>query len=193
MMRLAAAYFERLYATDADPWGFASRWYEARKYALTLAALPRERYRRGFEPGCSIGVLTAQLAARCDALVAAELVPAAAAHARARVALQPHVEVHDLAIPEAWPDGSFDLIVLSELGYYLTRPGMAALLARIDGCLATDGHVIAVHWTGETAAPLRGADVHAILDAHPAWQRFAHYTEAQFELAVYERRSDSAC
>ncbi len=39
-------YFDRMYAADADPWGFASRWYEQRKYALTLAALPRAALRR---------------------------------------------------------------------------------------------------------------------------------------------------
>lgn len=37
-----------------DPWDFESRWYEQRKYALSAAMLPKPRYRRAFEPGCSI-------------------------------------------------------------------------------------------------------------------------------------------
>lgn len=189
MMHLPVAYFERLYEQDADPWGFSSRWYEERKYALTIAALPRARYRRGFEPGCSIGVLTAQLASRCDALVAGELVAEVAARARARVAAQPHVEVRVLAIPEDWPEGRFDLVVLSELGYYLTHAGLAALVERIDACLEPGGHVVAVHWTGETGAPLSGAEVHAALDAHRAWTRLVHHEDTQFTLAVYERRA----
>jgi hypothetical protein len=41
MKRLPDAYFAQIYTADADPWGFATRWYEQRKYALTLAALPR--------------------------------------------------------------------------------------------------------------------------------------------------------
>jgi SAM-dependent methyltransferase len=189
MNHLPIGYFENVYASSPDPWGLASRWYEARKYALTLAALPRQRYTRGFEPGCSIGVLTQQLAPRCDALIAGDLVPAVAARARARLSDQPHVEVRQLAIPEDWPEGSFDLIVLSELGYYLTLDGILELLARIDASLAPGGHVIAVHWTGTTDYPLRGDVVHAVLDAHLAWTQLAHYREASFVLAVYERRA----
>ncbi|MFE7421819.1 hypothetical protein [Rhodococcus sp. NPDC057529] len=63
---MGPSYFDAMYAASPDPWGFGDRWYEQRKYALTLAALPRPRYRRAFEPGCSIGILTAALAHRCD-------------------------------------------------------------------------------------------------------------------------------
>ena len=63
---LDPGYFRDRYAASPDPYGLAERWYEARKYALTVALLPRERYGAAFEPGCSIGVLTAQLAPRCD-------------------------------------------------------------------------------------------------------------------------------
>ena len=42
-MSLTGDYFDRMYAGAADPWGFGSRWYEQRKYALTLAALPGRR------------------------------------------------------------------------------------------------------------------------------------------------------
>ena len=65
-MTLDAGYFRDMYAASPDPYGLAERWYEARKYALSLALLPRERYGAAFEPGCSIGVLTALLAPRCD-------------------------------------------------------------------------------------------------------------------------------
>jgi len=187
VIRLSVEYFARKYAADPDPWGFASRWYEARKYALTLAALPRRRYARGFEPGCSFGVLTEGLAERCDQLVAAELVPEVAARARDRLAARPHVDIRTLAIPDDWPEGRFDLIVLSEVAYYLTLAGLAALLARIDDSLERGGHVVAVHWTGETDHPLRGEALHAALDAHPPWRPSAHYAEASFVLSVYER------
>src|SRR6478609_8966907 len=57
-------YFERVYREADDPWRFASSPYEAAKYAATLAAVPRARYRNAFEIGCSIGVLTERLAGR---------------------------------------------------------------------------------------------------------------------------------
>ena len=39
----------RVYAASGDPWGFTSRWYEERKYALSLAMLPRRRYAEAVE------------------------------------------------------------------------------------------------------------------------------------------------
>ncbi len=70
-------YFEQLYVRDPDPWRFATSGYERDKYAATLAALPNRRFASGFEVGCSIGVLTRQLAERCDALLAADGSPTA--------------------------------------------------------------------------------------------------------------------
>ncbi|MEO9256146.1 MAG: hypothetical protein ABI305_11425, partial [Tepidiformaceae bacterium] len=68
-LRLGDEYFETMYSQDDDPWRFESSWYERRKYDLTLAALPRQRYGRIFEPGCSLGVLSEGLAARGDELI----------------------------------------------------------------------------------------------------------------------------
>ena len=188
MKRLPTDYFDKVYANEPDPWGFETRWYEARKYALTLAALPRDRYRRAFEPGCANGVLTEQLAARCDALIASEAVAVVARRAQGRLLGKSHVTVLELAIPDAWPEGRFDLIVLSEVAYYLTEEGLGELLAKCDACLDEDGHVIAVHWTGETDYPLTGDAVHERLDAHPGWTRRVQHRESEFVMAVYTRR-----
>ena len=76
-------YFDQMYRRP-DPWDYESSWYEQRKYALTLAALRRERYENGFEPGCSIGVLTELLAPRCRHLLAADFHDGALARAHAR-------------------------------------------------------------------------------------------------------------
>ena len=45
-MTLGADYFAGIYAAADDPWGLASRWYERRKYALTVAALPEGALRQ---------------------------------------------------------------------------------------------------------------------------------------------------
>ena len=68
-------YFDRMYAQAADPWQLADRWYEQRKYAITMALLPYPRYRHAFEPGCSVGVLTEKLAGRCDHVTATDIAP----------------------------------------------------------------------------------------------------------------------
>src|ERR1700722_15704520 len=111
-------YFDEIYASDPDPWQFESSWYEQRKYALTMAALPDLRYRSGFEPGCSIGVLSSLLAERCDHLLSADIVPGVLQRANERCRSLSNVSFELRAIPEEWPAGPFDLIVLSEIAYY---------------------------------------------------------------------------
>jgi trans-aconitate methyltransferase len=188
MNRLPTRYFESIYASEPDPWGFASRWYETRKYAITLASLPREQYARGFEPGCANGVLTALLAPRCARLLATDVVPACVERARAHTRLLGNVDVREMAIPDVWPEERFDLVVLSEVLYYLSPAGLAEVLARLDASLAPGGHVISVHWTGRTNYPMTGADVEARLAAHPRWTRLTRHVDPSFLLSVHERR-----
>jgi len=183
------SYFRQLYAGDPDPWGFESRWYEERKYRLTVAALPRPRYRRAFEPGCSIGVLSALLAERCDLLVAAEPMAVALAQARERLALVANVELLSLGVPGEWPTGDFDLIVLSEIGYYFAAESFARLIGRIEASLAAGGDLVAVHWRGVTDYPASGDMVHQRLDECPWLERTVNHLEADFVLDVWARRA----
>ncbi|MDQ1394352.1 MAG: hypothetical protein QOF30_3329 [Acidimicrobiaceae bacterium] len=187
MSSIPIEHFEQRYAADADPWGFSSRWYEARKYALTLASLPHRHYRRAFEPGCSIGVLTADLATRCDYLLAADGVDAALDQARRRVAGQPNVDVAKLLLPQEWPDGPWDLVVLSELGYYFDATDLGRLLDRAAETTVAGATLVAVHWRGETDYPLSGDGVHRAIGAHPGFEHRGGYCEVQFRLDVYDR------
>ncbi|WP_395848429.1 SAM-dependent methyltransferase [Cystobacter fuscus] len=104
-----------MYADSEDPWEYRRRWYERRKRALTLAMLPHARYARAFEPGCSIGELSAELAARCDALLVSDGSEAAVRVARRRLAPWPHVRVEQRLLPDAWPEGTFELVSLHRL------------------------------------------------------------------------------
>ena len=153
---LPAAYFDDLYAKDTDPWRFATSDYEREKYATTLAALPRARYQSVLEIGCSIGMLTRQLAAHAETLCAIDLAAQALDEARIRCADLPHVRFDLMSVPAHWPSGTFDLIVLSEVVYYLDRADLAALVERIRACLVPGGDVVLVHWLGETHYPLTG-------------------------------------
>jgi SAM-dependent methyltransferase len=184
---LPPSYFERVYQDNDDPWGFESRWYEQRKYALSLAALPKPRYTRAFEPGCAIGVLSALLAARCDELIASELHARVAERARARLASFPHVRVDIAAIPDAWPEGSFDLLVMSEVLYYLTHDGWRVLVERIADSTRSGAHLLAVHYRGETDYPQTAESVHMRLQTLSDWKPIAHYEEPSFLLDVLER------
>lgn len=110
-----------------------------------------------------------------------------AERARRRVAHLPAVEVRQAAIPEGWPPGGFDLVVLSEVGYYLTADGLAETLERLDATLVPGGHLLAVHWRGETDYPLAGDEVHAALAIHAGLARLCTYEEDAFLLGVFER------
>jgi hypothetical protein len=83
---LPPTFFDDIYAQDPDPWSFATSEYENTKYAVTLAALPRAHYGSGLEIGCSIGVLTEQLAARCDTLLSLDVAERALARRDVRAA-----------------------------------------------------------------------------------------------------------
>ena len=123
----SAAHFQRIYEANADPWGFGSNPYEQEKYRRTLRALGDRRFAAGLEVGCSIGVLTRLLAPRCDLLLGVDLVEQPLQSARARCADQPQVRFERMQVPREWPDERFDLIVLSEVLYFLTA-------ADIDWC-----------------------------------------------------------
>jgi len=189
---LPSAYFDHIYAADADPWSFESSAYEHAKYAATLATLPRSRYERAFEIGCSIGVLTAQLAPRCRKLLAVDVAQAALEQARQRCANLPQVELQCMQVPDELPSGDFDLIVVSEVGYYWSQADLQRALDWMCGALRGRGHLLLVHWTPEVAdCPLTGDDVHVIAHArasdhglkHLSGQRHTNYRIDIFEAA----------
>jgi 2-polyprenyl-3-methyl-5-hydroxy-6-metoxy-1,4-benzoquinol methylase len=153
---LPASYFDALYAADPDPWGFAASDYESDKYAKTLAALPRQRYAWALEVGCSIGVLTRQLAGRCEGLVSIDASGIPLRMARERCRDCSSVRFSQMIVPQDWPDGEFDLILLSEIVYYLCAADVAHLARRVETSLAVGGDVVLVHWTGATNYPLSG-------------------------------------
>ncbi|MGA9868793.1 MAG: SAM-dependent methyltransferase [Acetobacteraceae bacterium] len=156
MTSVPPSHFEALYATDPDPWSFETSAYEAGKYAATMAALDRPRFTEAAEIGCSIGVLTAMLAARCDALIGVDFAADALDRARARCASLAHVRFARLRVPGEWPRGAFDLIVLSELLYFLDEPDIHATAARVLSTLRPRGRVVLVNYLGETDGPMSG-------------------------------------
>lgn len=155
---LPPAYFEELYASTADPWGFETSPYEQAKYARTLAALDGRHYRHGFEIGCANGVLTKCLAAHCEALLAVDVSETALACAKLRCADQNWVHFARMSFPHATPTqpAPFDLIVLSEVAYYWDDLDLDLAATRVAGLLAAGGDLILVHWTGETDYPQSG-------------------------------------
>jgi SAM-dependent methyltransferase len=185
---LGAEYFDGKYATSADPWGFTSRWYERRKYAISAAMLPSARYGCAFEPGCSIGELTAMLAPRCDALLSCDVSAAAVAAATRRTAAFPQVRVERRAVPGGWPAGTgrFDLVVCSEMLYYLGDDDLRRTLDLATAALEPGGTLLAVHWRHPVAHyPRTGDEVHEAIAARPELTLTADHREPDFLAQVY--------
>jgi SAM-dependent methyltransferase len=193
-MSSPVVYFNELYKSSDDPWHLREGWYERRKRSLTLALLPRPRYHNAFEPGCANGELTAELATRCDALLAADLHETAVRVARERVAGMQQVRVEQRTVPHEWPTeaGPFDLIVISEFAYYLDAADLETLAAQIAASLTPDGTLLACHWRRPFAEALESADAaHALFDARCGLSRLAHHDEADLLIDVWSRDARS--
>ncbi len=174
-----------LHRTSRDPWGVDERWYEQRKRLLTLAALPRRRFRRALEVGCSRGALAEDLAARCQEIVAVDRSPMAVHEARKRLAGLEGATVRELDIPSQYPDGPFDLVVVSEVGYFLSPAELDRLVARICSSLADDGVVLLCHWRHPVAGwVLNGPEVHERFRASELPPEAARYQDRDVEIVV---------
>ncbi len=170
---------DRLYASNPDPWSFATSEYERDKYAATLAALPRPRFVRCFEVVCSIGVLTQDLAARCDEIMGVDVADAALDQARERCAGLPGVTFANMVLPGAWPDGRFDLVIFSEVLYYLGIPGLQQAARQTVECLMPGGAVVLVNWRGPTDGACTGEEAADLFTAAAPALRTTHQSRAE--------------
>ena len=185
---LPTAYFERIYERNPDPWQFESSAYEKEKYAMTLEHLGRPVYQNAVEIGCSIGVLTSHLASRTRNLLGIDLSERALERARLRNASTPHVRFACMKVPEELPEGSFDLIMISEVAYYWQK---ADLERAADGLAARQpkgGHLMLVHLTEHVPDyPQTGEDVHNYWLERPEWRSIDSLRHGRWRLNLLER------
>lgn len=188
------AYFEQLYQQDADPWRVRQRWYEARKRALLLACLPQQRYRNAYEPGCGNGELTVELARRCERLLAADFSAEALqlAHLRLAGAQQDgNVTLERHRLPQDWPRTTkgvekFDLVVISEIAYYLSADELALVVEHCVAGLAPGGNIVLCHWRAPfTQRILSTVRVHDAFQHAPGLHCLVRHEEADFLLGVW--------
>jgi protein-L-isoaspartate O-methyltransferase len=184
---VSEAAFEAKYRHSPDPWQFAASPYEQRRYSTLLRSLTQARYSRAFEPGCSVGVLTAALAERCDSLLACDIAPTAVHLARQRCAGFSNVRIDQADLAKSLPPGRFDLIVFSELGYYFSVAVLAKIIRALAKRITPGGEFVAVHWRGRSEDHvLHGDVVHAILKAtlekRHIWIKGERYREFRLDL-----------
>lgn len=182
----SAQRFDELFQQSDDPWRFKTRWYEARKRAVTLACLPNRRYAHGYEPGCANGELSAELAQRCDQLLVSDVSLRAVELARERLAAWPAARAVQALVPDDWPEEQFDLIVISELGYFLEPQALDVLADKARSSLQPGGAVLACHWRRPIkGGALDGEAVHKTLAERMGLAVLTELREADFVLHVW--------
>lgn len=187
---LPPSYFDALYSAEPDPWKFETSEYEANKYAATIAALPKERYRSAFEIGGSIGVLTEKLAHRCDSLLSVDVSKQAQDQAVKRCQYLPQVRFEIMRVPEQYPQEMFDLTLVSEVGYYWCWEDLKEAQQCMLEHLEPGGHLLIVHWTLYARDyPLSGDQVHnSFFELTPTKLRHLKgQRESQYRLDLFER------
>lgn len=181
--------FERLYQESPDPWGYCTSSYEQDKYTATFAALPKQSHGLCLEVGCSIGVFTGQLAARCEHLVAIDFSLSALELARQNLQGVTNVDLLRASFPEETPPGSWDLIVCSEVLYYLQPDALEEAIGWTKAQLAYGASVLAVSWRGAGGdEPTTGDRVHDRLSRDLASWHALDARTSEYRLDRFEHR-----
>jgi hypothetical protein len=186
--------FEAMYASDPDPWDVGGSAYEQRKRAVVLACLRRAHYRNAWDPACGTGHLTADVAGRCDRVLASDGSVTAARLAAERCATLP-VSVSHRALPAGPVDEAFspDLVLLSEVVYYLSDEVRADTVALVDQRGATDCELVVVHWDGaphDAWLSGRGGQTEVVAQlVARGWTQRVHHEDDGFLLDTVTRGS----
>jgi len=151
-MAVPRAHLDRLYAATDDPWDFRASAYEAARFAATFSALPRVRYSHALELGCGNGELARRIAPRCAAYTGVDAVKEALAAAHIAV---PGGQFVQAFLPCPLPDAEYDLILLSEILYFLDKGGLRDVAQQIDARWPA-ADVVAVTWLGPSGNPIEG-------------------------------------
>lgn len=182
-------HFIGLYEAKDDPWDNETKWSDQRKYAVAMASLPRARYRSCYEPGCAVGVLSVMLAARCDEVLAVDCVDEAVTQARAAVTGIPNVRVERALLPTELPAGTFDLVVIGDLLYYLSAADLTSMLDGVLTRLEPGGDLLVAHFRDrDNPGGYDGFNVHAEVAARPELNRLVHHEDEWFLVDVFRKR-----
>ena len=191
-------HFEERFAAEPDPWRYESA-YEQRKYEQTLSLLP-PHVPRALEIGCAEGHFTVGLASRVGELVAADVSEIALARARSRCAGLANVQFTQLDVANDPLPGRFDLVVCSELLFYLEREGLQDVARKLADALVSGGALVLAHANLQVDEPDQpGFDwpfpygarhIGDVLAAEPALRFTKELRTPLYRIQLFHRRQD---
>ncbi len=186
---VAADHFEGMFRKSPDPWGYDTETYEADRFARTIAALGGKRFEHALELGCGNGALTSRLVDHCDAIVATDVSHAALEVAATRLAGHASVMLIQGQLPQDVPHGTFDLIVMSDMLYYLGLLGVARLMSKLQDRAAPNCQMVITNYLGETECVLSGEMAAEIALAHlPGWTKIMAERTDRLRIDVLDRK-----
>lgn len=185
-------YFEDLYRHNSDPWGYDAHWYEARKRQICLALLTKPRYPKVLEVGCSNGHLSFHLAQRAEQLVCIDVSKSAVRLASERLKGFEHVVVENRKIPEDYSIQKFDLILISEMAYYLSTDELHHFIEKLKHSLNDDGEILCCHWRHEIQDfELNAEQVHQAFQQHFPFHHYLSLNDPDFMIDLWTANTSS--
>jgi predicted TPR repeat methyltransferase len=170
---------EQFFDARDDPFGFDENPNEQIKFRKTLEACGEGNLGRVLEIGCAVGSFTELIAPRATDLLAIDVSEAAIQQATERMSGHPHVHLEARALPAEFPDGPFDLIIASDVLYYLTVDDLETCLTLIEQRLAPGGALVAVDYLPRVGTLLNGDELHDFLADHTT---MSHTLDERIEL-----------
>lgn len=177
---------------EADPWGYASLWYEQRRRQLIGALLPKQHLGQVAELGCSTGLITHMLAPRASQVWAIDISEKAVALARNHLRQHHNVQLVHGHVLQHWPEPPLDTVLFCDVGYYWSAPDLAALGVRLDASLSDDGFVLLAHWRHHFDAVVTPTmQVHELVQAHSGLHVQLRYEDKDWLVHGLSRSSQS--
>ncbi|MGO7072967.1 glycosyltransferase [Rhizobium johnstonii] len=136
-------YWEHMFERP-DPWNYISV-YEQVKYAQTLSLIP-EGIERALELACAEGIFTEKLAPKVGRLTATDISQRAIDRAIKRCRDHGNVELRVLDFVKSDVPPEQDLVICSEVLYYMKDEEMlAAVCRKMAAAVKPDGYLITAH------------------------------------------------
>lgn len=193
------ASFEAVYALKGDPWRYDVSYYEQEKYRDTIANLPG--CSRVLEVGCAEGAFTQMLAPHVEYVTGVDISATAIQRARKKCMRWENTRFVHLDIEfEELPLASFDLVICSEVLYYLDDPTRIRNVGhKLTEHLEPGGHLVLVDRrirsddTSGFPAPIfrypsmGAATVHSILASLPSLERIREIKRSFYTITVLRK------
>lgn len=162
-MKNPREYFEAKYRSSKDPWNFATDSYEQQRYRNIINSLPPKNYKVAVEPGCSIGILTSQLAKIASRVFAYDISETAVEIAKTNNKHLKNVIIYCSSLADIAISRETDLIVLSEIGYYFDESAWKNIIKKMITTCKPGTTILASHWLGHSPDHVQKTDtVHGV-------------------------------